>query len=306
VVSAGDEHTCGRRANGRLYCWGGNSFGKLGDGTHDQRTVPTLVAGGITNWTTVSAGYDHTCGRRATGQLYCWGEDASGALGDGPADIDRDRPRIVAGGFTDWVGVDAGASLTCARRANRSAWCWGSDEYGTVGDGGPTGVARYVPRQVAGGHRDWTLLCVGSYHVCGLRAGGRLFCWGYDVYGAVGDGGSVGGQRNAPTAVAGGGTWTTVDAGGYHTCGRRPIGRLYCWGLGADGQRGDDTNVGAAASPAPVGGGATDWTTISTGRYHTCARTTARRVYCWGEGADYRLGRNILGDALRPEEVFGP
>ena len=82
-VSAGGYRTCALRANRRLYCWGNNSGGSLGVGDQDVRYVPTEVAGGFTNWTSVDLGTAHVCGRRSTGRLYCWGSNPLGALGVG-------------------------------------------------------------------------------------------------------------------------------------------------------------------------------------------------------------------------------
>jgi alpha-tubulin suppressor-like RCC1 family protein len=303
-VSAGDEHTCGLRANGRIYCWGLNVFGELGDGTYETRLVPTLVAGGHTDWVSVSAGYDHTCGRRSNGRIYCWGDDDFGQLGDGAGETDRQVPRLVAGGIRNWVSVDTGQGLTCARRANRTAWCWGDDGYGAVGDG-PGSTSRFVPRLVAGGITNWTRLAVGQYHVCGRRASGRLLCWGNDVFGQLGNGGPDS-DRFSPTAVSGGvSNWTTVDAGEGHTCAGRSNGWIWCWGQGDSGQRGDGT-VASESTPGLAVFGAGTWTTLSTGEDHTCAIKPSKRLFCWGEGSDHQLGNGSPSDQSRPVEVFFP
>src|SRR5438034_2880432 len=72
AVSTGFEHTCGLAAAGALYCWGANSFGKLGDGTMSDRSSPVRVMGGV-NFAAVSAGGHHTCAVTGAGTAYCWG-----------------------------------------------------------------------------------------------------------------------------------------------------------------------------------------------------------------------------------------
>ncbi|HEY8058129.1 MAG TPA: hypothetical protein VID94_05225, partial [Acidimicrobiales bacterium] len=83
---------------GRLYCWGADDNGQLGNGgpvPGTDQTIPAQVAGGATDWATVDVGDAHTCARITTRRLYCWGDNLSGALGNGADDptlADRSRP----------------------------------------------------------------------------------------------------------------------------------------------------------------------------------------------------------------------
>jgi alpha-tubulin suppressor-like RCC1 family protein len=85
TLTAGGSHECGIRTNGTLGCIGSNSKGQLGDGTTTDHTNAAVQVGTYTDWTSVAAGTDFTCGVRGTGTLYCWGSNASGAIGDGSA-----------------------------------------------------------------------------------------------------------------------------------------------------------------------------------------------------------------------------
>jgi hypothetical protein len=306
AVSTNGGHTCGRRATGRLYCWGSDSDGQVGDGgTNTPRTTPTLVAGGITNWSSVSVGATHTCGRRATGQLYCWGSDHSGQLGDGGTDAPRITPRLVVGGITDWTSVSAGDSQTCARRATGHAYCWGYDADGLLGNGGAD-VNRGSPTLVAGGITNWASISAGDSLTCGRRATGQIYCWGSDSDGQLGnDGASV--PRSIPTPVAGGGTWTSVTAGGNHACGRRPSGRLFCWGNDSSGELGDGGASMDRFTPVQVAGGATDWTVVDAGVATLCARITSGRLFCWGSDGAGQVGDGgTNANQGRPAQVFAP
>ena len=147
-VSAGNSTACGRRSTGRIYCWGADNNGQLGNGgTNTTQDHPSLVAGGATNWTAVSAGY-HSCGRRTTGQLFCWGYDGTGELGDGGTNTNQSEPVEVAGAATDWAAVTTGTLHTCARKSTGQLFCWGSDVYGRLGDGG-TDTDQPEPVEVA-------------------------------------------------------------------------------------------------------------------------------------------------------------
>jgi alpha-tubulin suppressor-like RCC1 family protein len=304
MVTTGGFQSCGLRTDGRLFCWGGDDTGLVGNGLPlTSVNTPVEVAGGF-RWTTVSAGVTLTCARRTTGQLYCWGLDTAGQLGNGPGTTGTQAsPTLVVGGTT-WTSVTTGATHACGRRTNGRLYCWGSDFSGQLGDGPAGGTTRTAPVAVAGGITDWTATTAGDAHTCARRSTGRLYCWGSDGAGQLGDGAASTG-RVAPQLVAGGFTdWTAVDAGQEHTCGRRATGRLYCWGDDEFGQLGDGGPNGSQTVPSLVPG--PGWRSVSAGTDHTCGIRTTRRLYCWGEDAFGRLGNGTsVADTVTPGPAFG-
>jgi alpha-tubulin suppressor-like RCC1 family protein len=291
-VSSGDGHTCGIR-NGRIYCWGLDDFGQLGDGTAGgNRAVPAPIASGATDWTSVSAGQSHTCATRA-GRIACWGYDGLGQLGDGTATNGPDpTPGLISSGATDWKKVSAGGNHTCAIRAGRIA-CWGADGFGQLGDGSAGPNPDPMPGLIMSGATDWTSVSGGASHTCATRAG-RIACWGNDGSGQLGDG-SAGGVDPTPGLIASGATdWTSVSTGHLHTCATRS-GRVACWGFDGFGQLGDGSAAnGPDPTPGLIASGATDWTSVSAGGYHTCA-TRSGRVACWGYDEYGTLGDGSAG-----------
>jgi len=306
AVVAGGVHACGIRTPGRLYCWGRDTYGQLGNGLQNQdRLSPFLVAGGITDWVAVTAGDHHTCGLRRNHRLYCWGHDIYGQLGNGAPNQDRFSPTLVAGGITDWASVSAGPYHTCGRRTSGRIYCWGNDEAGKLGNGG-LNADRPIPTLVAGGITNWTSVSAGGSHTCGRRATGRIYCWGSDGSGELGDGEPLT-DRSTPGLVGGGASpWIAVDASSGFTCGRRAPGRILCWGTDFGGALGDGGADEDRSFPYTVAGSATDWTAVSSNFSHTCAVTTARRLYCWGYGFAGELGNGGQANFDTPEEVFAP
>jgi alpha-tubulin suppressor-like RCC1 family protein len=234
-LSTGNLHTCALTPAGAAYCWGGQRFGELGNGTAGIQTSPVPVVGGV-SFAQVSAGYYHTCGITAAGAAYCWGFNNSGQLGDG-SQSDQSTPVPVTGGIS-FAAVSAGGSHTCGVTAAGVAWCWGFNGNGELGDG--TRTDRLSPVLVAGGV-GFTAVSVGTFHTCGLTAAGAAHCWGYNGTGQLGDGTTT--DQSSPTLVAGGVSFAAVSAGGLHTCGRTAAGTAYCWGFNREGQLGDGTMV---------------------------------------------------------------
>lgn len=313
-LSAAGENACGVTLDGEGYCWGSSGFGQLGAGPDVvwQGVIyrPVRVLNGP--WDTLTVADMGTCGLKR-GQAWCWGTDLDGGLGTGGVSSgcggtsDQNsgcsfEPVPAAEGFT-FRRLAAGGSLrrpylpynrvTCGLDADGKAWCWGSDAYGTRGDGiGPGGLP--VPRAVAGGH-TFTSVSVGYHHSCAIDTDGAAWCWGYEIAGELGHAQTQGDIAYQPEAVQGGLRFRQVDAGGVHTCGVTVDGEVWCWGYNYRGQLGTDQVLGTCSNGFECGEvpvrAASDETfvQVTTGQVHTCALTAEGAVYCWGLG--YLAGR---------------
>jgi alpha-tubulin suppressor-like RCC1 family protein len=143
----GYDHTCGRTADGRAFCWGMNREGQLGDSTTTERATPTAVAGGL-RFVELSAGNYHTCGRTKDGLGFCWGGSNNGERGDGiMMGQASTTPAPVAGGLR-FIELRAGGGHTCGRTKEGATFCWGWNGHGELGDGsrlGSLGPVQVVP-----------------------------------------------------------------------------------------------------------------------------------------------------------------
>ena len=235
-VQTSFEHTCALSYTGnKVYCWGSNLDGQLGDGTRTTRLTPVAVAGGHL-FRQVTAGYYHTCGVTTDDRVFCWGWNRYGQVGDSSSAWLRLKPSQVAGTRLFRL-VSAGATHTCAVTTGFRAFCWGDGQTGQLGNG-KLG-ARHVPTAVAGG-LSFDRVSSALFVTCGESSGDRAYCWG--------------GGRLAPYAVLGGLTFAQVSAGGSHICGKQTATSLgYCWGGNYYGELGDGTTKGSDTPVAVAG-----------------------------------------------------
>lgn len=240
-VALGESHTCARRFDGSVWCWGFNGSGQLGDGTWSDHRAPRPVMslGERLRAESLAAGHFHTCARTDDGGVWCWGFNGAGQLGDGTR-ADRLAPvRVV--GLPPGVMVErvaAGRHHTCALLEDGTAWCWGENASGQLGDGST--ADRATPQRVRG-VRDLVEVSLGDRHTCARRVEGAVFCWGANADGQLGDGTSE--DRALPTALPTLRDVAQIALGDRHSCARLGDGSVRCWGDNDRGAVGDGSTL---------------------------------------------------------------
>ena len=197
-ISAGASHTCALATTGQAYCWGYGGDGALGNNSALGSRIPLAVQGGL-SFTLVTTEYSHTCGLTSAGQAYCWGRNDSGQLGDSTL-TNRSVPTAVhqPAGVT-FASLATGSAYTCGLTSAGQAYCWGNNQYGSLGTGNTT--AYRTPTAVAQpAGVTFTAVRTGAGHSCGLDTGGQTWCWGRNQYSQMGDGTTT--TRTSPVAVS--------------------------------------------------------------------------------------------------------
>ena len=240
-LGVGQDHSCARRAGGSVVCWGTNAFGKLGDGTNDERNAPVTVQN-LTDAVQISARH-YNCARRASGKVACWGSNnEDGELGNGTTDPGM-VPSIDVIGLTDAVEISVGSSHACARRAAGPVVCWGSNNSGRLGIGNTDSASgALAPNEPVVGLTDAVQISAGHTSSCAVRANGTVVCWGSNNFGQIGNG-MKGVDVGTPATVTGIADAVAVAVGQWHACARRATGGVVCWGNNNDGQIGDGTKT---------------------------------------------------------------
>ena len=316
-IVTSDTHTCARKTDSTLWCWGGNQYGQLGIGNDPSpRPEPTFVdtlgstAARIYLPTAIgmsSTRTAFTCSRRSDSTLWCWGQNQDGQLGTGDMDA-RTRPtRIAPETFAgDVHSVAAGAGFACARRNDGTVWCWGQNEQGQLGLNDT--ARRLEPAQVAPEifAGDATQVAAGGAHACALKADSTLWCWGHNQFGQLGTADTR--PHRIPTRVSGfGNDVAIVFAGADHTCAVKTDASLWCWGQNQYGQLGlGDTRSRSAPARVDFTDLGTGVTVVSGGAPHACAVKTDGSLWCWGGNQFGQLGRGDRQQSADPVQVRLP
>ena len=201
-----------------------------------------------------------------------------------------------------------GGGHSCAVTKDKKVLCWGNNEDGELGDDSNT--ARGYPVYVVDGNgsishlTDIIEVAAGRQHNCALKSNGKVLCWGKGNYGRLGYGGTQ--DRDHPVYVKMDDSTNLSDivqvtAGEEHTCALNAIGKVLCWGKDNVGQLGNGSITGdknysiyvheSESSSSHL----TSMVQVKSGKEHTCALSTARKVYCWGRGNSGQLGSSNPG-----------
>ena len=182
-----------------------------------------------------------------------------------------------------------------------SAWSWGSNGYGQLGDG--TTTSRSSPGIVAGGGVNWKQLESGDQSAAGIKTDGTLWTWGRDSYGVLGSGTTA--NRSSPATIVGGGTtWRSVEMG-LNCAAIKTDGTLWTWGYNGFGGLGDGTTSNRS-SPVTTLGGGTNWKQVSGGNYaHMAAIKTDGTLWIWGSNTYGQLGDGTTSNRSSPVTTLG-
>ncbi len=278
--AVGGSHACARKLDGTAWCWGLNSYGQIGVGNNTSpQPTPLQVTALGTDVASLATGDNESCAAKTDGTLWCWGQNTYGEIGDGTTTTPRTSPVQVTTLGTTADRAALGTYHACALDKSGSLWCWGYNYYGQVGDGTTT-TPRTTPVKITS-LGSVVGVALGSYHSCAVKTDHTLWCWGYNYYGAVGDGSSQN-SRSAPVqATSLGANVAQVSAGSYHTCAVKTDHTLWCWGYNNYGQLGDGTTT-TRLTPVQITSLGSNVASVAAGYSHTCVLKTDNTLWCWG------------------------
>ena len=251
----------------------------------------------ISHWDEITAGYKMTCGMRTSDELYCWGNNDYGQVGDGTSER-RNEPTPIATNI-GLNKVSGGLEHSCAILVTSEIECWGRNQFGQLGNGNRTKQSIPISINL---QQTWVDITAGSYHTCAINSSSHIYCWGLNQFGQLGDGTTV--NKDSPVRISGESIWTSISAGLYHTCAINTSGDASCWGLNDQKQLGSDRNQNQWPVPDEIQI-EHQLIDLSAGRSHSCGLTLSGQALCWGNNDYGQLGDSTQTQRKSPVVVHG-
>ena len=264
-IGTGRMHSCALDEQGHVHCWGGSGYRQVGFPISGSSTDTPGRVRGLRGVVQLGVGYDHSCAVTHRGQVYCWGRNQSGQVGDGSRDR-HERAVVVPRVRATYVA--AGQQSTCAVTASATVVCWGAI----------AGSAR--PTVVSGLPAPAVTVTVGHAFACARLADGSVHCWGDGTHGQLGP--AERGFSDTPVPVEGLPPALTVHAWGTQVCATDVQHQAWCWGS-SEPFDADSANPRLRAYMDPVDDAAI-------GRTAVCARLSEGGLCCWGSNINGLLG----------------
>ena len=294
AIATGIDHSLAITNDGKLWAWGYDYNGQLGDGSSGDpsRSVltPELITTSDSNWVTIaSCGYN-SFGITADGKLWAWG---SGLLLYSFANAFNVPTQV--GSDSDWAAIGDGDISYVAIKKNGTLWGWGRNGDGEAGDS-TTSDNEYTPVEIDSSH-NWMSVASGYRHTLALKKDGSLWAWGQNNEGELGNGTTIDGT-DGPKQT-GTQKWMAIGAGYSHSLGITPDGRRWAWGQNSYGNFGNDSSLLFQNQLTPaLTDSSTNWATVYGG--------VGFSLNLSADGADWNSGDNDyeeLGDGTNTPRV---
>ena len=324
-IIGGFGYVCAVALDGRVYCWGSNSNGKIGSGNTSSALVPSAVkisgalVGKVIKQIEPSSAGNHSCVIASDDKAYCWGHNGFGQLGNNNT-VNSLTPVAV-----DTAGVLASKTIkqiasggisSCVIASDDKAYCWGSNNFGQLGNGNLKNSSTPTPVSTTGVLAGKTIkqITAGNSYFCVIASDDKAYCWGGGRRGALGNGSTLSLVISTPTPVSttgvlAGKTIKQITAGTEFTCAIASDDKAYCWGSNSSGQLGNNSTINSGVPVAVNTSGVLAGKTIkqiSAGSSHTCAIASDDKAYCWGSNSSGQLGNNSTINSGVPTHVYAP
>ena len=321
MVSLGFRHSGALTSDGRVFVWGDNTYGQVGDGTYPDKAIPVDITSEFALHenemiTSISFGNDYASAYTSEFRVFTWGNNDFGKLGNGTTESGR-KPSDITSFFTlheeeTIQSVKLGAQFGSAITSEHRVFMWGMNSSGQLGDG--TQTHRYTPVDITPQfnlHQGETIayLVPGGASTMATTSEGRIFSWGSNSDGRIGDGTEI--DRHTPVDITSQfnlveeETIISITYGTWVTAVVSSTGRVFIWGNNGCGQLANNSTSGIYYLPQDQ----TSRFVLDEGEIisqvdfrgsHASALTSNARLFIWGCNSTGQLGDGTNDDNATP------
>lgn len=300
AISAGNNHTLALTEDDYVWAWGNNDNGKLGTNDENDRYIPIRISE-FDNIEKIEAGGGHSLALDANGNVWGWGNNLSGQLGQGTNDPNNqyDYPvQVISSNNITDIAADNGLGATYTVTPGGTLLVCGSNETGRLGLGNAGNQTSPAAMVISTDISSITAIDAGTDHVAALDSFGRVWTWGRNDHGQLGDGTTI--TRAIPVQVSAlsNTSISTISAGGSHTVALDSNGKVWTWGNNSEGQLGDGTYIDSHIPKMVNLPENVFITAISAGGNFTLALDSEGNVWSWGENKRGQLANGNYGNGI--------
>ena len=252
--------------------------------------------------------YPNIVNQLDTPALFGWGANGYGGLGDNTTNNSNKPIQTISFGANWKQAASAGSVYNnlAAIKTDGTLWVCGKNSNGQLGDN--TVTRKSSPVQTVAFGTNWKQVAVGhsvssleSGHMAAIKTDGTLWCWGENTNGQLGDNTIT--KKSSPVqTIAFGTNWKQVACGDSFTAAIKTDGTLWMWGIGGNGQLGEN-KISGSASPVQTFAFGSNWKQVSCGYRHTAAVKADGTLWCWGENTSGQLGDNTVTKRSSPVQT---
>lgn len=273
--------------SGQIWTWGTNTFGQLGDNSVVGKLTPVSILGNTKTFCDISFGNDHSLAVDKNGRIWSWGNNNVGQLGDNSV-ISKRTPVSILGAVKTFCNVIATNQFSLAIDKNSRIWSWGNNTVGQLGNNAI--ISQLTPVSILGAVKSFKQADshFSDNSVLALDINGRVWAWGVNTYGQLGDNSVT--SRRTPVSILGANkTFNIISSGGWCSGGIDRSGRIWMWGNNTNYQLGV-TDLVSVRTPKLISGALKTFCNISLGQYRGIAVDNRNNVWTWGYNINASLG----------------
>ncbi len=299
-ISIGSKSTVSIDSNGQVWGWGNNGYGQLGNNSISQVCTPVSIQGYKKTFCNISSGYFNTIGIDKNGQVWGWGYNYYGQLGNNSVTSER-TPVSILGSKKTFCNIVSGRYHSTSIDKNGQVWTWGYNNYGQLGDNSV--ISRLTPVSIQGAKKTFCNITDGFFYSLVIDKNGQMWGWGYNFFGNLGDNSTV--SKCTPVSIKGAKkTFCKVSSGYYHVEGIDKYGQVWGWGYNTKGGIGDNS-ITSKCTPVSIQGAKKTFCNISSGYFNTVGIDKNGQVWGWGYNDKGQLGDNSIVSRCTPVSIKG-